>query len=72
MEDDYADKDNNLNVFAHGFLTYTFGLSFPLLQRKLNGMLAAHDWNEGKKKKKKTWNEQETIRMQWKMKNIFL
>lgn len=42
-EDDYTDKDNNLDVFAYGFLTYTFGLSFPLLLPKLNEMLAAHD-----------------------------
>lgn len=49
MGDNYTDKDNNLDVFAHRFLTYTFGLSLPLLQHKLNGMLAAHGWNGGGK-----------------------
>lgn len=65
MEDDYTDKDNNLDVFAYGFPTSTFGLSFPLLLPQLNGMLATHGWNEknehGMSRRQDEWMKDENI-----------
>ena len=47
IEDGYTDKNNNLGVFAYGFLIYSFGLSCHLLQYKQDEMFASEIiWNE--------------------------
>lgn len=47
IEDGYTDKDNNLGVFAYGFLIGIFGLSCHLLQYKQDEMFASEIiWNE--------------------------